>query len=162
MKCTYDINEDNLHFQGISYIADKKYRSEVLMKDQDNNTIETYSINDGQWMYTWGMMENKGMKLKMDALENMNTEKETDTDSSYENNAEMYDKILDYKCTSWKADNNYFLPPTNIDFEDQTAIILQSQEMMKNMQKDNDLCGICEQIADEAQRDECKKGMGCE
>jgi uncharacterized lipoprotein YehR (DUF1307 family) len=163
VKCTHSYTEDNEEFSGTTYVSKNKARSEFVITSPDGKTMDGFSINDGEWLYTWTSLEPDGTKMKLSDLKEMgdNMDDASDNPGSLENYDTLtYDKEIDYKCTKWKVDNDKFVPPKNINFLDMTEKLQKLQETMNNF-GDGDFCGICEQLPAGDDRAECKKSLGC-
>lgn len=112
-KCTVNQSINNVDTKGVTYISGGMIRGEYATKVQNFNVETTLIVRDG-YTYTWtSMAPNMGFKSKVVANTSGNTD--TSMTSSYSFNAE---KIGDYNCEVWAADQNKFIIPVNITFRE--------------------------------------------
>jgi len=122
VKCTFSITEENQPLTGIIYVAgEKKMRSDYEMV-QNNQTIKSSMINDGDILYLWSDMMPQGIKMNMKEMENLEQE---DTAAGGDN-LEQWNEKMEFKCVKWKVDNSMFETPKGMEFIDWT-------EMIKNL-----------------------------
>jgi len=128
-KCTY---------------ADEKGQSTVLIKDKkmsvkwvsnDDKAIDNGGmINNGEWIYIWGGQDNKGMKYKVESLnQNQANNPQMDYMKDPEKWATEVENKYKVKCDSTLLTDNDFSPPQNIVFEDLSAMFEKMQDVQKNL-----------------------------
>lgn len=128
-KCTY---------------ADEKGQSTVLVKDKkmsvkwvsnDDKALDNGGmVNDGEWIYTWGGQENKGMKYKVESLnQNQADNPELDYMKDPGKWAAEVENKYQVKCDPVLLTDNDFSPPQNIVFEDLSAMFEKMQDVQKNL-----------------------------
>jgi hypothetical protein len=69
----------------------------------------------------------------------------------------------DYKCVPWVVDKSKLIPPSDIDFVDETEEMNKLQEQVTGEQQTGeDLCQSCDVLTDETLKSKCRTNMGCE
>lgn len=161
-KCTFQMDMEGIETEAVVYIAGQKSYSEMETKDNTGKTYKTYSIIDGEWMYTWSTMTpGTGLKMNLKEMEEMGEEYEDDQEAKSEFDYQKnYEQEFEYKCQNWLQDNSKFVPPANIEFTDWSQLMKDFTEEMNTSM--GDLCGNCDVISDEEQRKECRESLGCD
>lgn len=119
VKCTFTLTEKNQTMIGMIFVSgDKKLRSDYDLI-QDNQTIKSSMIIDGDWLYTWSNMMPQGIKMNIKDLEKLS---DKDISVGGENWA-AWNKKIDFKCVKWSVDKNIMTPPANMQFLDWTEIV---------------------------------------
>lgn len=134
LKCTYSSTDENATTEGITYVANGKVRSDSTTTPTKTGTaMSSYSIIDGEYMYSWGSEMPEGMKMKLDAMTEMGnmTKPETGADAQPPKEVVAYDEALDYDCEAWSVDASLFVPPSNITFTDYSEMMKGMGDMMK-------------------------------
>lgn len=134
LKCTYTSTDENATTEGITYTANGKVRSDSTITPTNTGiAMSSYSIIDGEYMYSWGGEMPQGMKMKLDAMtemENMAKTK-TETDTQIPKEATLYDEAYDYDCEPWRVDASLFVPPSNVTFTDYSEMMKGMGDLMK-------------------------------
>lgn len=158
LKCSWSQSQDNQEIRGSVYISGNKFRQTVFMPIE-NETVEVNSISDSEYIYTWGGFggENQGTKFKIAEFSNITPPPADEGSPSGSVNLE---EKLDFKCSPWIVDQSLLVPPTNINFVDQSEIMKKATEQMKN--SGADICAICDQAPNEAARAQCRSSANCE
>jgi len=130
IKCTFKSETEGGAASGVTYVANGKTKTEFEIKN-DEMDIKSYSISDGDWMYTWTSENNQGTKMNLNEMQDMadeNIEEETE-EIEYTNQTQDFD----YKCTPWSVDNSVFELPENIEFMDLSEMMKGFMELQKNL-----------------------------
>jgi len=130
IKCTFKSETEGGAASGVTYVANGKTKTEFEIKN-DEMDIKSYSISDGDWMYTWTSENNQGTKMNLNEMQDMadeNIEEETE-EIEYTNQTQDFD----YKCTPWSVDNSVFELPENIEFMDLSEMMEGFMELQKNL-----------------------------
>jgi hypothetical protein len=160
-KCTFEDTQDGTTTSGEIYIAGKKFRSNLVVK-QDGKVMEMHSLSDNTWMYTWGDMMETGMKMNIEEMEKLGE------DVSGENvpgktvtakDTAGYTEQNDFRCKPWVVDNSKFKLPNDVEFVDLTETLNNLQEGTQEMMQES--CKMCDLAPDEASKQECRTGLGC-
>lgn len=120
LECVYTDEEGR---ESTTYVKDGKIRSDYTGDQGEEGSM---IVADGM-MYTWTAGE--GMKMKLPDLSDV---PEASGDSGGSTPATIADDVMknieEYKeyCKETSVDNSLFIPPSDVDFMDQS-------EMMKNM-----------------------------
>ncbi len=158
-KCEW--NDDG--GSGTFYTDGKRIRSDAV-SNYDGERFEVSMINDGEWMYTWNSMQNKGQKFKLSDMEKMQEQfenagmmaDEEDGNQKVDNNLVDMDKEFSLSCEKWHVDTKKFEPPANVVFEDMSAALKQMQEAMPRIQEN--MQEQCNRLPAQY-RSECLKSM---
>jgi len=121
IKCTFKSESEDGTTLGVTYVTGGKTKTEVEIKNDDMN-IKSYSILDGDWIYTWTSESNQGTKTNLKEMEGVIDE---DTDDNTAESSDYYNQYheFDYKCTSWSPDESLFDLPENIEFVDLSEMV---------------------------------------
>lgn len=160
MKCTYTQKVDNENTaDGVVYMADKKARVEIIANKGTDHEGKMYSITDHEWSYSWTEGSSKGFKMTLKASELDKKQRESVSDMA---------KEIDFKCSSWKKDNSKFKAPSNIEFEDMSAMMEDlgdinfAEEAAKAETQGNEfICNLCKN-APASEMEECLGGVVCD
>ncbi len=177
VKCTGSYSNEDGSMEMTVYAAGKKSYSEMIMGTKEGGTFKTYSIVDGEWMYTWtdmedmpeeaAMMMSMATKMKVSDMEELSKDMPNagDQQAANQEKSQAFQKEFDYKCKAWIPDNSKFTPPSDIEFTD----ITQSMKDLKESMDSGDLkdmmeagCKNCDMLQDAAARAECKANLNCE
>jgi hypothetical protein len=164
LKCTYSVSgiPGQGQMSGTTYISGEKSFNQSKISGTDLN-METNILIDGEYMYTWSNMTDKGTKMNMEKIKEMELESENDGD--YEEFTQNYDEEYDYKCTSWKKDNSKFQAPANIEFMDLTTMMTGMTGSLDSGATNDglgDMCAMCDIVPNEEDKKECLANLGCE
>ncbi len=147
---------------GEVYIAAGKMRGDFKSK-VDDDTVASYMINDGESIYIWMDNQNTGFKTSLQAMEEMsNQDGVTGVNQTVDLN-----KQVEYTCQNWTIEENKFLVPTEIKFQDIGAMIKSVGEVqpvpsgasIPSDAKDA-ACAACDNLQGE-QRDQCRSALKC-
>jgi len=116
VKCTFKAESDDGTTSGVTYVADGKTKTEYEIKSDEVN-MKSYSVFDGEWVFTWTSENNQGTKLNIKNIENISKE------TAEEQETEEFDysdqtQDFDYKCESWTPDKSVFELPKGMEFTD--------------------------------------------
>ena len=177
VKCTGSYSNAEGSMEMVVYAAGKKSYSEMEMDAGEDGTLTSYSIVDGEWMYTWTDMEgmseeaqgfgmNMAFKMNIADMEEMGKDlpDASDYKAGDQQGSQAFQKDFDYKCKAWIPDNSKFVPPSDIEFMDMS----QTMKDFSNAAESGDMkdimgsgCAACEMIPDAAEQAECKAELGC-
>lgn len=131
----------------ISYVTkDKKMHVTTTMMNDENQTQNSFMINDGQYIYIWTDGEPNGYKSQTITEEDLkdiadkapNTSQQTVPDfSQTEIQQEYEDKGYTISCDPAQVEDSTFIPPTNVSFQDMSALMDGALEAAKRMEKPN-------------------------
>jgi len=177
VKCTGSYSSADGNMEMTVYAAGKKSYSEMIISTQEGGTFKTYSIMDGEWMYSWTDMEgmpeeaaafmSMATKMKVSDMEELAADMPNADDykAGAQEKTQAFQKEFDYKCKAWIPDNSKFTPPSDIEFSD----ITQSMKDLKESMESGDLkdimdagCKNCDLLPDATAKAECKANLDCE
>ncbi len=164
VKCTGSFSGGDGSMNMVVYASGEKSYSEMEVDDGEDGMLTTYSIFDGEWMYSWNDM---GMATKMNVsdMEDMAEDMPSEDDYEKAESPQDFQQQFDYKCAPWVPDNSKFTPPSGVEFMDLSETMKDFTEAMESGDM-NDLmesgCAACEMLPDAAQIAECKANLECE
>jgi uncharacterized protein YdeI (BOF family) len=131
VKCNGNYSGDSGEMNVTVYTSGNKSYSEMTVDTPDQGTFMTYSIYDGDWLYTWG---DYGMasKMKVSDIQELSGKAPSDvpTPKDYQGSEtegpQAFEQQFDYSCTPWVVESSKFTPPSDVEFTD-------IGQMMKNM-----------------------------
>lgn len=116
-KCTFSMTDPNADSSGTVYIEGKKFRGDFTSTVKAvNQTVNTYSISDGAYSYTWTGNTNTGFKLPV-----VNTGSGSGAMSG-SMDFSAFGASTSWKCVGAKFDASTFTPPSNITFMESPAV----------------------------------------
>lgn len=144
-KCTFKGFDDGSAGEGMVYVGKGKMRSDFTFKAA-TQTFASHMIVDGTTSYVWMDGQNAGYKMDFNAMQE-NAMKGAINNTGQAN----FDpnKDINFSCDNWSVDNAQFTVPTNIKFQDMTA-------MMQSMTPPAGMQAVCEQLTGEAKA-QCMK-----
>ncbi len=111
-----------------------------------NNQITAYhALSDGIFMYSWSENDGQGMKFKLPSEEELKQQQEAaqkymESMPDFRDPASLEKYQQDgYKieCDNWRVDESIFTPPSNVEFQDTSAMMqgaqAQQTEMMQSL-----------------------------
>jgi hypothetical protein len=157
IECDFTHDDNGNVTTGMVYIAGEQMRGEFLLTQPDGTSFDGNVIRDEEYAYTWGgpFGESKGTKLKISSVDVPD-----DTASSEDDLTDFFDDdTIQYECSKWNADNEMFIPPSDIEFQDISAAVMEIQDATAGI--GNLQCDTCNQIPEGQGREECLKALGC-
>lgn len=117
-KCVFKDESSAEQVQGLVYVSQGKMRGDFGMVSE-GKTIRSHMISDGKYSYTWMDDSSSGFKVALD-VQNI----ETKPDAANPKPASMdASKQMSYDCQSWSEDASVFVAPSNVKFEDFSAMM---------------------------------------
>lgn len=160
-RCTFTDTETGNN--GTMYIGGGKMRGDFTSQI-DNRTTTSHMISEGENAFVWMDDQKSGYKVSMQSMEGLNAKTNTNAPQAVDVNKQM-----NYRCSPWSADTSMFVPPTNIQFQDMSAMMGNTGTMMQGEgSKTNggaipdqmEACAACEQAPPEVQA-QCKAALKC-
>ena len=156
-QCTFTYaDESGNATNGEAFIAGEQMRTNVTSSTNGKSST-IYVIRNGDENYIWGsdFPNNTGLNLTMSIDEYVNNEE----------SKKYFDPNLnaEYDCSDWTADTTIFTPPTNIKFQDISAMM---QGVMKGASNTpsgtaaSSECSICNSLSGDA-KTACMKQFTC-
>ncbi|MBP9716537.1 MAG: hypothetical protein KBD51_01195 [Candidatus Levybacteria bacterium] len=156
-ECTFTYaDESGNSTSGTAYIAGQNMRTEVTSSTNGKSST-IYVVRNEDENYIWGsdFPNNTGLKMTMSIDEYVNNE---DSKKYFDPNLNA-----EYDCSDWTADTTIFTPPTNIKFQDISAMM---QGVMKGASNAptgtaaSSECSICNSLSGDA-KTACMKQFSC-
>jgi hypothetical protein len=119
VSCEFASTIDGNSSTGVFYTDGRHFRVDATSATS-YGTFNSKMINDGEFQYVWGSGADGMTAIKMAV-----TEVEADDSSTNTDNKAMFDIEQDvtYDCQAWSVDNTMFLPPSDIQFMDMSAMM---------------------------------------
>jgi hypothetical protein len=176
-KCTYTRSDATMDINGTTYVDNGKVRTDTVMTDHKTQKVmHSQAIIDAGYMYAWSDSTPFGVKMQLAALMTA-----TSTKTAAGNGAPDVEAKYDYNCAPGAVDGTVFVPPTNIEFKDMSAMM---QQMMGKSGMGSDsaafdpstgameagapgasknaaMCGACAQAPNAQAQAQCKIALGC-
>lgn len=151
-KCTFSYSDENGKTEGTTYVSGGKVRSDATNTIEGKTTV-SHIISDNLTSYIWTEGEKTGIKMTVEAQEEMeaDTTESTDTDAQAD-----LDQKTDYSCTTWIPDNSLFTPPTNVTFTD----LSQTANPPAAGETGDSQCSYCATLTGE-DKDACLSAFSC-
>lgn len=141
IKCTFRDQRSGMSF--VTYIKGEKVRTEA-----SSEGVDVFSIYSGDMYYSWNTAQEMGMKMNIKEMEKLAADQKEQVEyQEPEEWASQYENI-DIDCKKTSVPDSMFVPPSNIQFQDMTEMLLKMKEMA---------CNMCNMIQDAAQKAECEK-----
>ncbi len=113
-KCTFASSVQNSQSEGTVYITNGQMRGDFSSVAAGKTTLSHMIVKDNV-SYVWSDAAPQGFKMSFDA---MATQSDANPQASVDPNAKV-----EYTCSSWVSDASLFALPTNITFQDMSALI---------------------------------------
>jgi hypothetical protein len=126
-------------------VSDEKMRSDYTSQ-VDGEDISGSVISDGAWVYSWstGPMA-YATKMKVDDYETETPGDEELFDNlneTTEDSVNYFEDDVTYNCWDWDVDASVFTPPSDIEFTDLSAMMLNFEDMLSDPTGDGVLEGF--------------------
>jgi hypothetical protein len=151
-KCTFTRKDANVESTGTVYFSKGKMHGEFDVAAQ-GQSFKASMTSDGTDVYTWSSMMPQGVKTAV----------RSGAENDPNNQSYDLDDMMDYDCTSWKADQAVFELPKDIKFMEVKADAMVTPPAastdaaaMKAQQ-----CASCELLTDATQKTQCKAAFSC-
>lgn len=143
-KCTYRASEEGSDSSGTIYVSKNKGRGDFEVTEE-GKVNKGHMIFDNSTSYIWMDGETTGIKIVHDQSDTTDDSTTTGVDP---------DKNYDYECGSWKADDSFFVPPSDIIFQELAIPQIPTSTMPNSMDKST----ICNSLPEPA-RSQCLSSM---
>ncbi|MBC7836487.1 hypothetical protein H7X87_01770 [Acetobacteraceae bacterium] len=155
-KCTFTMSSANSNSSGTVYISNGKMRGDFV-SNAAGHTQSSHMIVEGGASYMWSDEMAQGFKMSFDAMSNtsMNSQEQGTVDPNAD---------TDYSCNPWVADESVFAVPTNITFQDMSAIAPPGAAGASggtSVSGSAEQCAACDQASNEGTRAQCKAALQC-
>ncbi len=156
-QCTFTYADENgNNTNGTAYISGDKMRTNVTSSTNGKSST-IYVIRNGDDNYIWGsdFPNNTGMKMTLSIDEYIDNEE----------SKKYFDPNLNaqYDCSDWTPESNMFTAPTNIKFQDISALmqgVMQSASKSPTGTSSTSECSICNSLTGDA-KNACLKQFSC-
>ncbi len=156
LRCEFSYEDDQMRQKGVVYAASGKVKGEFEVYPKDADMFASYMMTDGEWLYTWGDYggEMRGFKMKLEQQEKIKDEGQ-DLQPGSQSIVDV-DKQMQFDCKEWREDPQVFEIPQDVEFIDMTKFQQEQKEII-----DKNKCDFCQQIPDDAAKQECLRSLGC-
>lgn len=152
LTCTYSGEDIG---SGTVYLSSGRVRGEFEI-ETDEGVIDSNIISVDQKIYVWSDDSEQGVTFSVEEIEDVNEEEQRP------NTVDLEEKF-DYQCSRWSVNEDFFVPPADIEFidfgefMDIESIMQSDQEPIQGTQEQ---CAACEGLSGEA-RTQCLNALGC-
>lgn len=154
-KCIFSDKMENTDISGTMYLAGKRMRGD-FNSVVEGKTMGSHMIFENNTAYNWSDGQTTGMMFKMDPNEVQKTQSDGAPNQQFDPN-----KVVDYKCSGWSADNSMFTPPSNVKFNDLSALTAPSGALLSPGGQGNfNMCATCDNLAGDKKL-ECRTALKC-
>ena len=161
LQCTFSHVDSEATTEGAVYLADSKIRGNFTTILNAKEPIESFVIQDSQYLYAWTSQEAKGTKIKLEDVEQEEAvEPETEAGQGAVGFNDLEKQNINYSCKPWIVDNSLFTPPNNIEFLDLNQQMEQFEEMSQEAEAVS--CDLCDQLPTEEGQDQCRQSLNCQ
>lgn len=133
--------------KGEVFVSNGKMRADIT-NSIDNKPLLTHLILSGEDFYMWQEGQTTGTKMEIDL--NAATSATAGGTQTKEDASANLEAQVDLKCSPWTPDQTKFTPPSNIKFQDFSALMAPSASGTPTIDK-----SVCDQIADPASKEAC-------
>jgi uncharacterized protein YxeA len=154
-QCTY--SDADTETSGTAYIANQKMRADFSTV-VNGKSVMSHAIVSGDKMYYWVEGETQG--FTMSTANNVASDDATYEEEATSSEGVNIDKEIDYKCSNWAEDDSMFEVPSDVEFQDLSSMMQETESVMKDEGGGVD-CSICDSVPAEAV-DQCRASLGCE
>lgn len=171
-KCNYSMKIENISQEGVLYFGGKDMmRGDIAIDMPEIGKNNTHFIKTGDTQYVWtDEQPNSGIKMTI-TEEQMAEMEDMAEEGQAQQNIDM-DTIMDLKCVKWSPDANMFKPPSNVQFQDLSAMMEGMGASMGSSgtgyqggsapsSDEIDMCYICAQIPAGSARNDCLRENDC-
>lgn len=158
-KCSVTHTSDKDSTSGTVYVSGSKVRGDFESTVASAGAVQSHMISDGVDVYVWSNQMPSGMKMKAVASSDGGTQT-TGGQSDY------YNQNYDYNCEPWTVDQSQFTLPSDITFNDMSAMLQGMQgaagaEAGAGTMPTGMNCAMCDQAPTAEAKAACKSAMRC-
>lgn len=150
-KCTYKDKMAEVDVEGTVYVAGGKMRSDYTSKT-GGQTIIGHMVASDNKSYIWTDGQSMGMMMEFDP--NKTPEAAPTGSQSVDVN-----KLIDYSCSGWTADNSVFTPPSNIKFQNLGEVKTPTGTSAEG-QGSQSQCAVCDNLTGN-EKTQCLTALKC-
>lgn len=136
--------------KGTTYVSGNKVRADFTIQVPDNQETDSHMIQSDDTAYIWSSANPKGTKFTIDKTQ------ASVTPAADSQNMNL-DQEVDMDCSDWSVDQSVFVPPTNVEFVDLSAMMNQGKveaNPTSGTQK-----SVCDAISDPTAKAACEQAM---
>lgn len=123
ISCTYTYTDAEMgEGSGTGFFDNGRMRIDYQVTEGES-TFDGHMINDGKRMYSWSASPEGSFAMVMDVsaeegTDEQNAEYDTETEGM-----ESLEEDVNYDCKRWHIEESRFIPPTDIEFTDMSAML---------------------------------------
>ena len=159
MECTFTQANEEMKTIGTVYLSGGKIRSNFQTIQDNEQSIDGFMIQDGEYIYTWTSEQSRGMKIKLEDQRDL-VEENAENLESEPKSLDFEEQDIDYTCKPWLPDNSFFTPPSDIEFTNLNQQIEQIEKTTEEMGEIS--CDVCDQLPEGEGQIQCRQSLGCE
>lgn len=155
MECTFSGETDGYKTTGTMFVSGDNIRGD-FQSQSGGKMMDSHMIQSGETVYTWTTDPKQGMKIKVSKEDQV---KYAD-DAGKITNSQSFDmdQSYDYNCKGWSGDQSKFQPPSDIEFQDLSAIMEKTTGLPEK--QNNPACSACDSLDDDAKAS-CRTALNC-
>lgn len=144
--------------QGVVHTQGNKIHGQFTI-NLESQTMVSNMLSDGENIYIWSEGQPQGMKMAISSMDDF-----SDAPEDQKGSVDLNQQV-DYSCGVWVVDPSVFEIPTNIEFQDLSALMQETQQMMEEVQEESsstkiEQCEACDSLPGSA-KDSCRQALGC-
>lgn len=125
----------------------------------EGQTMVSNMLSDSETIYIWTEGQAQGMKMTVSSMDDF-----SDAPDEQKGSVNLNQQV-DYSCGVWVVDPTVFEVPTNVEFQDLSAIMEQTQQVVQEAQEadadsETQQCEACDSLPDSA-KNSCRQALGC-
>lgn len=118
VTCAVDYGQGGT--KGTVYVSGDKVRADFAIQVSENATTQSHMVKTGDYTYIWTEGNAKGTKIKVD-VNAMTTPGATGQNKDMD-----LSQQFGMDCSTWLVDGSKFVPPSDVDFVDLSAMMNQT------------------------------------
>lgn len=156
ITCTFMFEDPEVRntTEGTVYIAGERVRGDFTA-EQDGGMYDFHTIHTDATGYMWGSGPEGNMAYLFPLSK---ADDQTTTSETYESDPFQSDEQMTYECDRWSVDEGMLTPPSDVTFQDFSAMFMQFDAGQGDVQGAQ--CAACDQLPADAQV-QCREALGC-
>lgn len=158
LECAFSSTDEGITTTGTMWIDGSSQRMKGAFA-RDNETYNVIVANS--LYYMWGSELEQGIFMTIDPGEAFGHSTVDDQDSNIPDVGLTDTMPVDFSCKKWFIDENTFMPPTDVQFTDMTAMMKQFQNIVPNGNPAESACAACNFLPEGEDKEACLVNLQC-
>jgi hypothetical protein len=159
-------NDQGTQTNGTVFVASGHMRGDFTSQNSAGQTITSHMITDGTTSWVWTDQPAEGMKMSFAGMATTSSAQAGPQQAQSVNPNEQ----MNYSCAGWSADQSEFTLPTNITFNDMSALMggaaganvgAAAGAGASAGSGNSAMCNQCNQIPNATEKAQCLAALGC-